>query len=145
MRALHRTVNIAPTPRQVVHDERAFELYYYAPTTAPADTPDVPPVLIVPSLINRWYILDLMPEHSTVAALAAQGLRVYVMAWRGAHDGMGPQRLPAYVDGYLDRAVQVVCGHARAPRSRWSGSVSAARSPWPTPPPGPSAWTAWWP
>lgn len=116
MRTLHRTVNIAPTPRQVVHDERAFELYYYPPTTAAADTPEAPPVLLVPSLINRWYVLDLMPEHSTVAALAAQGLRVYVLAWRGAHDGMGAQRLPAYVDGYLDRAVQVVCGHARAPK-----------------------------
>ncbi len=114
MRDLHRTVNIAPTPRTVVYDERAFELYHFAPTGAPRL--DAPPVLLVPSLINRWYVLDLMPDHSTVAALAAQGLRVYVMAWRGAHDGMGPQRLPAYVDGYIDRAVQMVCGHARAPK-----------------------------
>jgi len=116
MRTLHETVGIAPTPRRVVHDERAFELYHFAPPAGAPALPDTPPVLIVPSLINRWYILDLMPDHSTVAALAAQGLNVYVMAWRGANDGMGPLRLPAYVDGFIHRAVQLVCGHARAPK-----------------------------
>lgn len=113
MRALHRTVEVAPTPRTVVHDERAFELYHFA---GPKTAADAPPILIVPSLINRWYILDLMPEHSTVAALAAAGLRVYVMAWRGGHDGMGQKPLQAYVDEYIERAVQVVCAHARAPK-----------------------------
>lgn len=113
MQALHASLGIAPTPRQVVHDERAFEVYHY-PAISPAT--GAPPLLIVPSLINHWYVLDLMAGHSTVAALQARGLSVYVLAWRGAHDGMGPLRLPAYIDGYLDRAVEVVRRHACAPK-----------------------------
>lgn len=42
----------------------------------------VPPtVLIVPSLINRHYILDLLPERSFVQHLAAAGLRPLVLDW----------------------------------------------------------------
>ena len=41
----------------------------------------VPAVLIVPSLINRHYILDLLRERSFVRYLAAQGLRPLVLDW----------------------------------------------------------------
>ncbi|MDD4615540.1 MAG: alpha/beta fold hydrolase [Alphaproteobacteria bacterium] len=47
---------------------------------APHDT-DAQPVLIVPSLINRFWILDLEPQHSLIRFLAAQGLRPLVMDW----------------------------------------------------------------
>jgi polyhydroxyalkanoate synthase subunit PhaC len=40
-----------------------------------------PAVLIVPSLINRWYILDLLRERSFVRHLAAAGLRPLVLDW----------------------------------------------------------------
>lgn len=39
------------------------------------------PVLVVPSLVNRAYILDLLPERSLVAALAAAGNRVMLVDW----------------------------------------------------------------
>jgi polyhydroxyalkanoate synthase subunit PhaC len=40
-----------------------------------------PAVFIVPSLINRYYILDLLPERSFVHHLAAVGLRPLVLDW----------------------------------------------------------------
>lgn len=40
-----------------------------------------PAVLIVPSLINRSYILNLLPERSFVRHLAAAGLRPLVLDW----------------------------------------------------------------
>ena len=40
-----------------------------------------PVVLVVPSLINRYYILDLLPERSFVRHLVGQGLRPVVVDW----------------------------------------------------------------
>lgn len=40
-----------------------------------------PPVLVVPSLINRAYILDLMPGRSLLAHLAGAGLRPLLLDW----------------------------------------------------------------
>jgi polyhydroxyalkanoate synthase subunit PhaC len=48
---------------------------------AEATDPTGPPVLVVPSLINRAYILDLLPERSLMRWLAAQGLRPVLLDW----------------------------------------------------------------
>jgi polyhydroxyalkanoate synthase len=40
-----------------------------------------PPVLVVPSLINRAYILDLAPGQSLLRYLADQGLRPLLLDW----------------------------------------------------------------
>lgn len=39
------------------------------------------PIVIVPSLINRHYILDLLPQRSLVEAFLEAGFPVYMMAW----------------------------------------------------------------
>ncbi len=46
-----------------------------------ATAPDGLPVLVVPSLINRGYILDLMEGRSVLRALAAAGLRPFALDW----------------------------------------------------------------
>ncbi len=42
---------------------------------------DAPAVLVVPSLINRFDILDLAPDHSFLRFLAGAGLRPFVLDW----------------------------------------------------------------
>lgn len=42
---------------------------------------DGTPVLIIPSLINRYYVLDLLPERSFLDFLARQGLHPLVVDW----------------------------------------------------------------
>ncbi len=42
---------------------------------------DATPVLVVPSLVNRWQVLDLAPGRSFVRALASEGLRPYIVDW----------------------------------------------------------------
>ena len=42
---------------------------------------DGPPVLVVPSLINRAYILDLAPGRSLLRWLAAEGFRPLLLDW----------------------------------------------------------------
>ena len=102
---LHADLGIQPTPARVIHDEGAFQLLAFGPEEAP-------PVLIIPSLINRWYILDFLEDHSLVQALISGGLRVYILAWREAHDGMGSIPLSDYISSFIRRAVHHACRDA---------------------------------
>ncbi|MGH7153797.1 MAG: alpha/beta fold hydrolase [Acetobacteraceae bacterium] len=63
------------------------------------------PVLFVPSLVNRSYVLDLMPEHSMLRWLAANGARPLLLDW-GWPDELERQfTLTDYVAGRLERAL----------------------------------------
>lgn len=39
------------------------------------------PVLLIPSMLQRWHILDLVPGESLVSACTAAGLDVFVLDW----------------------------------------------------------------
>lgn len=60
----------------VIWSSGSTRLLDYAP-----DKPDAPPVLVVPSLINRAYILDLEPEYSLLRFLAERGFRPVLIDW----------------------------------------------------------------
>ncbi len=51
-----------------------------------------PAILLVPSLINRWYVLDLRPGASLVEALVGAGFDVWLLDWG----------VPEAEDRYLD-------------------------------------------
>jgi polyhydroxyalkanoate synthase subunit PhaC len=74
-----------------------------------------PAVLVVPSLINRHYILDLLPERSFVGHLAGNGLRPLVVDW----DAPGPEEsrfdLTDYIAGRLDAAADAALSAAGGP------------------------------
>lgn len=59
------------------------------------------PVLVVPSLINKAYVLDLFEDRSFMRAMAARGLNAYLLDWTGdsAYD---PNRdLTSYINDML--------------------------------------------
>ena len=60
-----------------------------------------PPVLFVPSLINRAYILDLAEDRSLLRAAAEAGLRAYLLDW--GDPGPAERRFTSqdYVEGVL--------------------------------------------
>jgi len=64
-----------------------------------------PPVLFVPSLINRAYILDLSERHSLLRWLARQGLNPWLVDW--GYPGAAERRfgLDDYIAGRLARAL----------------------------------------
>jgi polyhydroxyalkanoate synthase len=66
-----------------------------------------PAVMIVPSLINRHYILDLVPERSFVHHLAAAGLRPLVLDWGEPGPDERGFTLSDYITGPLDEAAAV--------------------------------------
>jgi len=73
------------------------------------------PILLVPSLINRWYVLDLRPGASLVEALVAAGLDVWCLDWGVPED---EDRYLAWEDilARLDRAARFVQRTTNLPR-----------------------------
>ncbi|SLN26011.1 alpha/beta fold hydrolase [Oceanibacterium hippocampi] len=65
------------------------------------------PILFVPSLINRAYVLDLMPERSLMRHLAARGFRPLLLDWGMPGADERAFDLTAYVAGRLVRALDV--------------------------------------
>jgi len=74
-----------------------------------------PAVLVVPSLINRYYVLDLLPEHSFLRHLAASGLRAFVVDWGEPGAAERDFTLTDYIAGPLDRAMAAVLDRAGGP------------------------------
>jgi polyhydroxyalkanoate synthase len=66
------------------------------------------PVLVVPSLINRFYVLDLAPDRSLLRHLAAAGLRPFVVVWVAPGETERGYDLTDYVAGRLERALDRV-------------------------------------
>ena len=96
--------DVGATPHTVAWTENKWRLLRFSPAVRKFKTP----VLLVPSLINRWYVLDLGPERSFIEWLVAQGHEVFCIDWGtpGAED-----RYLTWDDiggRYVGRAVRLV-------------------------------------
>ena len=74
-----------------------------------------PAVLLVPSLINRHYILDLLPERSFVRHLARAGLRPLVLDWGEPGAAERDFTLSDYITGPLTESFAVAAALAGRP------------------------------
>jgi polyhydroxyalkanoate synthase len=116
--ALAERPPVGQTPSAVVHTQDKLALRYYAP---PPGAPRLPPVVLVPSLINRAYVLDLEPGRSLVEALATAGHPTYLVDWGTP----GPEDADEDV-GYvllelLHRSIDRACRHAGAKQANVLG------------------------
>jgi polyhydroxyalkanoate synthase len=94
---------VGGTPHAVAWTENKWRLLRFEPRQRRHETP----VLLVPSLINRWYVLDLGPGRSLIEWLVAQGHEVLCIDWGTPGD---EDRYLTWDDiggRYLGRAVRI--------------------------------------
>jgi polyhydroxyalkanoate synthase subunit PhaC len=70
--------NLAVTPGKVIFQNEIMQLIQYAPSTP---TVLKKPLLIVPPWINKFYVLDLIPEKSFIKWCVDQGITVFCVSW----------------------------------------------------------------
>ncbi len=71
--------NLGATAGAVVFRNEVVEIIQYSPATP---TVRAVPLLVVWSLINRFYVLDLAPGRSFIEYAVSQGITVFVTSWR---------------------------------------------------------------
>jgi polyhydroxyalkanoate synthase subunit PhaC len=95
---------LAPPP--AIWSRGSCRLFDYGLAPEAAD-PRGLPVLVVPSLINRAYILDLLPERSLLRWLAARGVRPVLLDWGDP----GPEERGFDLDAYGTERLRPALAH----------------------------------
>ena len=92
-------VDLAVTPGSVVLRTPVFELIQYRPVTPAVRQV---PLLIVPPVINKFYVMDLAPGRSMVEYLVGRGLQVFMISWRNPDARDAKWDLDTYGRAILD-------------------------------------------
>jgi len=105
--------DLAISPGAVVQRTEICELIQYEPTT-----PRVYrfPLVIVPPMINKFYITDLAPGRSMIEYLVGQGHQVFAISWRNPdarHRAWGIDAYGEAIESALT-AARTICGAAKA-------------------------------
>jgi class III poly(R)-hydroxyalkanoic acid synthase PhaC subunit len=96
------------TPSEVIPmNERRFEIHHYKTSSSQQENLKTP-LLVVGSLINRHYILDLLPQTSIIRYFQQLGFDVYATDWRRPTIKDENMSLGSYVYEYLENAVDKV-------------------------------------
>lgn len=110
---------VGTTPADVIHRENKWRLLRYRPrATGPAYQT---PIVLVPSLINRHYVLDLLPGKSFAEYLVAQGHDVFIIDWGTPTDEDRYLTFDEITDRYIGRALKKTTEAAGSDRGHLLG------------------------
>ena len=123
--AFEKGKTIAATPGAVVFENELFQLIQYDPAT---DKVAAEPLLYVPPLVNRYYMIDLVPRQSLVKWLVDEGRTVFVISWVNPGAELKDKDVGDYV---LAGVVEAIGAGAQAHRHvRPTSSPSASAERW---------------
>jgi polyhydroxyalkanoate synthase len=108
-------MQLAPTPRDSLMRDGTAELYRFRRPAAAVEAEERLPLLLVPSMINRWYVLDLREGASMARAFVDAGIDTFCLDWGVPED---EDRYLGWADvlDRLGRAVRAVRRHTGAPK-----------------------------
>jgi polyhydroxyalkanoate synthase subunit PhaC len=119
-------VDLAVTPGSVILRTPVFELIQYRPaTTAVRQVP----LLIVPPVINKFYVMDLAPGRSMVEYLVGRGLEVFMVSWRNPDARHAKWDINTYGQAIveaMDAAARITGSEQVALAGACSGGIIAA-------------------
>ncbi len=90
------------TPKDTVWTAGRCELWHYRSDNVTL----APPVLIIYSLLNRSFIVDLAPGNSFIEKLLKAGFDVYMLDWGVPDERDSENTFEDYVDDYIPGAVE---------------------------------------
>ncbi|MFN0313926.1 MAG: PHA/PHB synthase family protein [Burkholderiales bacterium] len=103
--------NLATTPGVVIYENDLIQLIQYQPRTPRVGRT---PLLMVPPFINKYYILDLVPENSFVRYALDQGLQVFMISWRNIPAELGNLGWDDYAGKGIRAAMETVLALTRS-------------------------------
>jgi polyhydroxyalkanoate synthase subunit PhaC len=91
--------NVAASPGAVVLRTPVFELLQYTPATEQVREL---PLLVVPPMINKYYVADLAPGRSMIEYAVGQGQQVFAISWRNPDKRHAEWDLDTYAGGIVE-------------------------------------------
>lgn len=107
-------MELAPTPKDTLHRDGTAALYRFRGAEGAGASGGLP-LLLVPSMINRWYVLDLRRGASMADALTRAGIDTFCLDWGIPEDEDRYLEWSDVLDR-LSRAVRAVRRETGAPR-----------------------------
>ncbi len=104
-------VPVGQTPKEVIWTRNKAKLYHYLPTT-PRRYRE--PLLIIYSLMNKAFIVDLRPGSSLVEFLVKSGYDLYLLDWGTPGPEDAEMTLDEYVMDYMPRVIKNTLRHAES-------------------------------
>lgn len=97
--------NLACTPGSVVFENDLMQLIQYTPTT---ENVARRPLIYVPPLVNKYYMIDLRPQSSLIKWMVEQGHTVFVVSWVDPDESHRHCELEDYISRGVIQAMDVV-------------------------------------
>jgi polyhydroxyalkanoate synthase len=106
------------TPSEVVYEQDRLKVLHY-----PGEGPPKykTPMLFVFALVNRPYILDILPDKSVVGHFVRAGFDTYLIDWGTPIDADRHNSLDTYVNGYMADVCDFLAQRTGAPQANILG------------------------
>jgi polyhydroxyalkanoate synthase len=108
---------VGASPKRAVWSSGSAKLYHYDASASQSGLP----LLLVCSLINRPYVLDLLEDRSVVQRLLGAGRDLWLLDWGDPSDADRERPLASYVLELLPEAAEEVCRRSGTRRTHLLG------------------------